>query len=175
MSKVFGRLVDRKLIERSRSGRASLLTLLREDGSGAEYTHPGTAHDGYLKLPHEFWTSGDYQKLSVQGVAMLLVALSHKGEFYLPLRKVKEWYGFGHDSAIAGFTELRNLGVLSDRDDFRVNNRMPTGWEQQRYYHLTDRYARRRKVKAKPVGAVALEDLLAGLRAEHEAQAGGSR
>lgn len=55
------------------------VTLLREDGSGRFYSHPGTERDRHLKLPHAFWLEGPGSKrwfrvLDLPETAMLLIA-----------------------------------------------------------------------------------------------------
>lgn len=117
VSKILRRLEDRQLIQRSRSGRERKIKigLLREDGSGAAYTRPlgkdGT--DLFLRLDHAFWLDGWCDRLSVPGMAMLLVALHEKEGFQLPAEHMPRWYGFSADTAERGFAELQDHKLLA--------------------------------------------------------------
>jgi hypothetical protein len=76
VSKVMKRLEDRNLVTRSRSGRRSSVTLLREDGSGKPYEHPHRAgSDRWLQLPYAYWLEGHYLAFSLPAKAMLLPAI----------------------------------------------------------------------------------------------------
>ena len=91
VSKVMKRLEDRNLITRSRSGRRSSVTLLREDGSGQPYEHPHRAgSDRWLQLPYAYWLEGHYLAFSLPAKAMLLVALSLADGFYLPSERADD-------------------------------------------------------------------------------------
>lgn len=147
VSKITRRLADKKLIVRSRSGRTSALTLLREDGSGEPYEHPAKAKEPYLQLPHAYWLDEHYQQLSLPAKAMLIVALSLPDDFYLPAERAKRWYGVSEDSAARGLRELEKKNLLDWRQRWVKNQRSDTGWIEQRHYTLLDPYstsARRR-------------------------------
>lgn len=144
VSKVLTRLEKRVLIARARSGRERKIqvTLLREDGSGQPYTRPGKGNsDRFLKLPHEFWTEGWYDRLDLPALAMLLVALHEKPGFQLPTEYVPEWYGWSPDTAERGFATLRELGLL------RVDTRLvkaplsPSGRARVNKYYLQGPFA----------------------------------
>lgn len=103
ISKAWKRLENRGLIDRARVQRRASITLLREDGDGDPYTHPGagpkSAGEPYLKLPYAYWEDGWYQRLRLSGKAMLLIALSLENDFILPEDKAKPWYGISADFA----------------------------------------------------------------------------
>ncbi len=114
VSKILHRLEERNLIERSRRGRERRIRvgLLREDGSGRPYTRPNTRTDRWLRLDHAFWLDGWCDKLTLPGLAMLLVALHEKTGFRLPTERVPEWYGWSADTAERGLVELEKHGIL---------------------------------------------------------------
>lgn len=141
VSKVFSRLSRRSLVERSRTSKLATLTVLREDGSGDDYTHPGTVKEPHFKLPHAFWTEGHYNTLTLPGVAMLLISLSLPNDFYLPFSKAKPWYGIGEETAQDGMRQLVDLGLIAYRVEWIINARAKDGWQSQRYYTLLGSYS----------------------------------
>jgi len=118
VSKVLHRLVDRRLIERRRSGRERRVrvTLLREDACGEPYIRPvGTSlADRFLTLNHAFWLESWYDRLKLPGLTMLLVALHESGPkkpvFQLPAEHAPKWYGWSADTTERGLAELRDHG-----------------------------------------------------------------
>jgi hypothetical protein len=151
VSKITRRLVERNLIARSRTGRTSSLTILREDGSGEPYQHPGRNREAYLKLPHDYWLLGHHAKLTLPAKAMLLVAHHQRDGFYLPAEKALPWYGISGDSAARGLRELRAMGLITCRQEWIENQRSDTGWIEQRRYTLAGPYARTAKAQPKDV------------------------
>lgn len=115
--------------------------VLREDGSGTEYTHPGADREPHFKLPHDFWTQHHYRELSLPGIATLLIALSLPHDFILPYAMAKPWYGIGTDTLERGIHQLIDLGVLKFRTEWIVNAKAKTGWQSQRHYTLTGPYS----------------------------------
>jgi hypothetical protein len=143
VSKIMKRLEDRALIKRGRSGRLSTVTLLQEDGSGKNYQRPPVADgDTWFNLPHAYWLDEHYRTLSLPAKAMLLIALSLPGVFYLPYEKAKPWYGISADSAGRGLRELEKAGILVSVQKWLKNHRSDTGWVEQRSYMLADPYAK---------------------------------
>ncbi len=116
VSKVLHRLEERRLIERSRSGRERKIKvrLLREDGSGQAYTRPAgnEAGERFLRLDHAYWEQDWQSRLTLPGLAMLLVALCEKQGFTLPTERMPAWYGWSPDTAERGFAELEDVGLL---------------------------------------------------------------
>lgn len=116
VSKVLHRLEERRLIERSRSGRERKIKvrLLREDASGHAYTRPAgsEAAERFLRLDHAYWEQDWQSRLALPGLAMLLVALCEKQGFTLPSERVPGWYGWSADTAERGFAELEEVGLL---------------------------------------------------------------
>jgi hypothetical protein len=140
VSKTWKRLEDRGLIDRARLRRRASITLLREDGDGHPYTHPGagpkSAREPYLKLPYAYWEDGWYRKLRLPGKAMLLIALSLEDDFILPEDKATPWYGISPDFAGDGLRALRKLEVLASKTDYRSSPLTVIGWTEERSYTL---------------------------------------
>ncbi len=124
ISKAWRRLDDHGLIRRGRYNRMAQITLLREDGSGQDYTHPGDKNrqgraDDYLKVPVALWLQGPggegrwIRELSVPELAMLLISLSLGDGFWLPIENVPNWYGVSADTAQRGLSGLRDRDLLS--------------------------------------------------------------
>lgn len=137
-TKVLTRLTSRKLIRRARAGRARqvTVTLLRPDGSGAEYTRPDGTSDRFLKLDNRFWTERWYQRLDLPATAMLLVALHEKPIFELPTEHMPEWYGFSADTAERGLKRLRDLDLIKVHTRTKKAPLAPTGATQVNVYTL---------------------------------------
>ncbi|WP_191304898.1 hypothetical protein [Lentzea cavernae] len=148
VSKIMKRLVDRDLVKRTRVKRRASLTLLCEDGSGEDYTHPFDRNERYLQLPHAYWHDGHFLTLSLAAKVMLLISLERKDKFVLPQKKVPGWYGVSADTADRGFRELREVGLLDVREDWVTNPRSDIGWTQQYVYSLTGEFSAKARSKA---------------------------
>jgi len=142
-TKILTRLVGRRLIARSRTGRARSITvtLLRPDGSGDPYTRPDGKTDKFLKLSNKFWTDGWYEKLDLPATAMLLVALHEKPGFELPTERVPAWYGWSADTAERGLKTLRKEGLLDVHTRTKKTPISPTGATEVNIYTLAGTFA----------------------------------
>jgi hypothetical protein len=141
LSRAWGRLADRRLIDRSRAGRQARIELLREDGSGAPYSYPdGSDGDYYLKLPFVYWEEGLHRKLKLAAKAMLLVALAEQDGFSLPFERVADWYGMSADTAQRGFDQLVELGVLNVKVGYKRAPLTAQGWTEDRRYTVVPKY-----------------------------------
>jgi hypothetical protein len=136
VSKIMKRLADRNLIARERVGRGLSVTLLNEDGEGAEYEHPHHANEQWLRLPYSYWRKGYYKSLSLPAKAMLLIALSLNDEFQLPSERAPRWYGFSSDTAERGLRQLREEGILDGDFEWERDYRSPTLHTQRWTYSL---------------------------------------
>lgn len=145
VSKVFARLVDRKLIEKTRHGRERQIrvTLLREDGSGKPYSRPkGDAGNKFLQLPNTFWTEGWHEKLDLPATAMLLVALHAKPVFAMPTEHMPDWYGWSADTAERGLKALQDAGLLTKSSRWVKDAVSPIGAKNLTEYRLTGPFER---------------------------------
>lgn len=143
-TKILGRLEDRRLIERTRVGRARkvTITLLRPDGSGDGYTRPGRGNsDRFLKLSNVYWAEGWADLLDLPATAMLLVALHEKDGFELATEWVPQWYGWSADTAERGLAALRDRGLLRVEKRIRKAPLSPTGATVRNVYTLTGPFA----------------------------------
>ncbi len=136
VSRAWRRLERRSLVELEREGRLTRVTLLREDGSGKLYRHPGKTDELYFKLPVEYWTQGHHASLTLPGRAMLLVALSLGDEFVLPAVQVPRWYGVSADTARRGLKQLVEVDLLGFSTSRKKAPESPGGFTFQRYYTL---------------------------------------
>lgn len=140
VSKIFARLESRRLITRRRTGtnREVQVTLLAVDGSGNPYTRPqGTNPSSrFLRLSHRFWEDGWDQKLSMPGLAMLLVCLHEKPGFALPTENMTPWYGWSPDTAERGFAELEHHQLLRKDKQYVAAPLSPTGQTVKNIYTL---------------------------------------
>lgn len=142
VSKIMKRLADRNLIARERVGRGLSVTLLKEDGQGAEYEHPHRANEQWLRLPYAYWRKGYHESLSLPAKAMLLVALSLNDEFQLPSERASRWYGFSSDTAERGLRQLREEHILDGDFEWERDYRSPTLHTQRWTYTLRGDFAK---------------------------------
>ena len=119
------RLQDLGLISiETRRGEASAITLLREDGSGSEYSLPSmsartgqrsTRESWYFQVPDGLW-NGYIQSMSAPGLAMLLVLLAEpasRGDgVWWSVENFPDWYGISASMRARGTSELRELGLV---------------------------------------------------------------
>lgn len=126
-------LAERKFITvQDRGGRPSVLRVLEESGSGAEYIPPSEAYNllrqakaaqdllqrhAYFKVPSKLWTEGHIAKLSGPGLAMLLVLLCERrgtvgGQVWFTPDIAKERFKLAPVTRTAGLQELRDLGLV---------------------------------------------------------------
>jgi len=136
------------------------IILLREDGSGVEYTHPGAAREtaGYFGLPRRYWLDGWHQRLRLPGKAMLLVLLAETNNpaspaFSLPAERIAEYYGFSLATVKRGLDELRDLGLLGETWRRVAAPRSPVGWTYQVHYWLKNPFSAAYREKAREVDA----------------------
>lgn len=136
-AKITARLVQLGLIRRDRRGNQMAYVVLREDGSGLEYTRPKSASDGHwFALPHAYWTEGLDQTLSLPEKALLLVALDQQEGFQLPTERTRAWYGLSTSTATRGLAGLRQRELLSYSSGWRLDLKSKTGWAEERHYTL---------------------------------------
>jgi len=147
ISKIWARLDSLALVSRSRLGRLADVTLLREDGSGEPYTHPGTDGHPYFQLPVAYWLDqvGRWSEtLSLPAKAMLLIAHSLQPGFVLPVEKAPAWYGVSADTAQRGLALLVRRGVLTRAKVPKKAPLAPLGFTTDSRYTLQGALAGRR-------------------------------
>lgn len=109
------------------SGRAPLVQLRREDGSGARYTLPGErvatssgeyrAEGRYITLPATLWSNGWIAALSTRALASWLAllvqnAIDPDGLVYISPRVRRDRFGLSDDSFYRGVAELTFFDFL---------------------------------------------------------------
>ena len=115
LSKTWSRLVDRRLVARTRHNRLARYTLLSEDGSGLPYDRPKSL---FLNVPHELWIDGPqgsdrwFELLSLPELAFLVIALSNADYFPLPAERGPDYYHISADTLQRGVRGLREHGLL---------------------------------------------------------------
>jgi len=116
ISRQWSWLEDQELVASRRRARLREVTLLREDGSGAAYTHPGQPGEGdYFRVPYVYWEGHFPDRLDLPAKAVLLIALSLQDDFVLPLEHGSRWYGVSADVLRSGLRTLRTLRLLDVR------------------------------------------------------------
>lgn len=158
VSRTFDYLQEERLITWEREGNRSreiTVTLLREDGSGQNYTRPGrpgeSGKDPYIKLSDAFWRKGLDQKLTLPGIAMLLVASAEFRHFKLASERVPDWYGWSADTAERGFRDLKDNGLIVWTSLAKSAPNMPAGVTVSNHYSLARPFSHRSRSRSKKV------------------------
>lgn len=147
LSRCWQDLEDLGLIERKREERLVRITPRREDGAAA-YEAPGGRNDRwntYFSVPDEFWNENIFAKLSLPGLAMLLIVAKEtnsKREMWVTYKLADAWYGIKPRSAQKGLTELRELGLVKARSVPISAPLSPTGSTERIWYSLTGSFSR---------------------------------
>lgn len=146
VSKGWARLEARGLVRRGREGRLAVVTLLREDGTGEDYSHPGAGQgERYFGLPFAYWLDGFDTKLDLPGKAALLIAMSLRAGFVLPEEKAKPWYGLSGDTIQRGLAQLVKLKILQREKTFKTAPLAPLGYTEEYRYAPRPPFGRRPK------------------------------
>lgn len=150
-------LEARGLIERRRRSRSVQVAPRREDGK-AKYTQPsgisGDRYETYFVLPPEFWTEEWFERLSLPGLAMLLIIAgetSDKAEVWLTNDDAARWYGLSPRSVEAGIEDLKKNQLLEERVEWIKAPLSPIGSTKRHWYALEGPFswASREDLKAK--------------------------
>lgn len=144
VSKIWLRLADRNLVARTRTQRLADVRLLREDGSGVDYTSPGAAGETYFRVPLALWQAGPedskrwYQILTLPELAVTLIARSLGDNFRLPYEMGPEWYGISADTISRGVQGLAEKNLLKVDKRFKKAPLSPVGYTAEHRYTLQE-------------------------------------
>jgi hypothetical protein len=117
-----------------------------EDASGP-YEFPTGAADWtevYFTLPDRFWLEQDFARLSLPGIAMLLVIAKEtnkRAEVRMTHEQIAEWYGFSRATVAKGLKELDKLGVLETRVEWIPAKLSKIRTTQAHHFSLKGDYA----------------------------------
>jgi hypothetical protein len=157
ISRQWNWLEEHQLIKTFRTERLRTVVLLREDGSGHPYTHPGAsiesraAEGDYFLLPHAYWKTGLQDQIDLPTKAVLIIALSRPDDdFILPIEHASRWYGMSPDSLSLGLRRLQLLGFLRMRFEHEPAPLSPQGYRTVRRYTLRPPFGPRRTDSATP-------------------------
>lgn len=146
-SKTFRFLEDAALLTRTRRGLSTVLTPLREDGTGRPWNRPGMRADdapsgpiqdgAYFTIPHEYWNDGYIDRLRLPGKAMLLIMLKEtqgKPSFEMAVDRAKRYYGISERTAERGYRELNDEKLLLTHIQKTASARLPAGVMREIYH-----------------------------------------
>ncbi|MEB0287485.1 hypothetical protein QN355_13080 [Cryobacterium sp. 10S3] len=144
LSRAWADLAEMGLVEvqRKREGRARRVVPRREDGK-EPYDAPAGRRDRYnmyFIVPDAFWHEDVFAKLSLPGLAMLLIIskeTNNKNEMYLPYAYGPQWYGLSPKSVQNGIKDLENQGLLHVRYETFKAPLSATGKSTRIWYSLT--------------------------------------
>lgn len=147
VSAAWADLEKRGLIERQRLQHGLDVTPRREDGKAA-YSQPGKVkkdrRETYFVLPAEFWTREWFEKLTLPGLAMLLVIAgetSDKEAVWLSNESAGKWYGLSPRSVEAGIRDLDDHGLLTERTEWIKAPLSAVGSTKRHWYSLTGAFS----------------------------------
>ncbi|SDE66925.1 hypothetical protein SAMN05444580_1275 [Rhodococcus tukisamuensis] len=142
VSAAWNDLEDRGLVERRRLPHGVVVKPRREDGK-ADYSKPGQKKgdrwETYFVIPPEFWTEEWFERLSLPGLAMLLIIASetsNKAEVWLTNQGAAGWYGMSERSVQAGIADLKNHGLLDIRVEWVKASLSAIGATDRHWYSL---------------------------------------
>lgn len=154
ISKAWTRLVERKLVDRSRRKRQAEFTLLMEDGSGKPYSTP-KSH--YIRIPLELWTTGPdpssrwFEVLSLPELSFLIIGLSNLDLFPLPVERGPDYYHISADTLLRGSRGLRNKQLLSVQRRSITAPLAPKGFAYENLYTLQPPFGPRGRTSTKKI------------------------
>lgn len=159
LSESWSSLVALKLVKRQRERRRSRITPLAEIGKGV-YSRPDgqRPEDYYLLLPGAFWTDRWFDRLSLAGVAVLLILLKETGrtdEVHLTHSETADWYGISESTAKKGYQELLGNGLAIFRDEYIQAHYAEAGVTVRRHYSLTGDFSTAAREHARSDAAAA--------------------
>lgn len=147
LSRALKTLEDNGLIEkRVRVGHRVRIVPRREDHQES-YSAPAGRTDrrnAYFTLPDSFWNEELFAELKLPGLAMLLVIAketNQRAEMYMTHADGLPWYGLKAGMVKDGLTELRELGLLEERDEWTKAPLSAIGRTRRKYYRLTGEYS----------------------------------
>ena len=139
-----------RLITKERQARRVKITPRKESGRG-EYTRPrpdqNPSDEGelYFALPDAFWLEDWHNKLSLPGVAVLLILLAGtvtRDETWLSPERAPEWYGISEKTMRNGLEDLRRHGLLDSREEWVTAALSGIGKTKKVHYRLHDPFSR---------------------------------
>lgn len=142
LSRSWADLQDMGLIKRGRSGKLLGVQPRREDGA-EDYSAPAGRRDRtskYFTLPHSFWNDGHFAKLTLPGLAALLIVAketSNQPEMWVRFQDGPDWYGISAKSLQNGLRDLDRHGLLHRRIETIKAPLSKTGSTSRIWYSLT--------------------------------------
>ncbi|MGW5740824.1 hypothetical protein [Amycolatopsis sp. NPDC003861] len=178
-SKTFSVLEEMNLLAREQDGRRTLIRPLNETGDGTPWVRAGEDSEedgpGFFVVPHEYWTSGLSEKLTLPGKAMFLVLLHDTQTpttptFSVALERMAKWYGISERTAERGYRELDQAGVLIQRPVKVLDHRHPAGRRTVHHRALSSPFGTRDRQRLQRKTRKAVKK-----KAENVSKAGGAQ
>jgi hypothetical protein len=150
MSRVWADLEEHGLVEKSRQARLVKVEPKREDGRNKAYTRPrpdekNSFRERYFIVPDAFWLDGWHEKLTLPGIAVLLILLydtSARDDARLPFERVQQWYGISPKTLQNGLDDLRAHELLAVRREWVEEPLSAIGRTQHVFYGLNTPFSR---------------------------------
>ena len=139
-----------KLITKERKARLVRVSPCKENGRGP-YTRPrpderpSDLSERYFILPDAFWLDGWHHKLTMPGLAVLLILLAGttaRDEAWLSPERAEDWYGVAPKTMYNGLEDLRKHGLLDARDEWVTAGLSGIGKTKKTYYSLRTPFSR---------------------------------
>ena len=151
MSRVWTALEEppHRLVVRERKARLVKLSPRQENGRAA-YSRPRPDEstrtgEKFFILPDAFWLHGWAQRLSMPGIAVLLILLhgtTGRDETRVSPEHAEDWYGIAEKTMRNGLEELRKAGLITERREWVTEPLSPIGKTQRLYCSLNGVFSR---------------------------------
>lgn len=122
VSRAISTLKRLNLIEHRIISRQVFIRPKMEDGSDGAYFRPGGSTEsgpGFFTIPHQYWTTGLCDRLTLPGKVALLIGLAETTQqpsFDVPTTRAQEWYGISERTLERGYLELSRENLLLVRE-----------------------------------------------------------
>lgn len=169
-----------RLIDKQREARLVKVAPRKENGRGP-YSRPrpdqrrSDLRERYFVVPDAFWLDGWHSRLSLPGVALLLILLAGttaREEAWLSPERAEDWYGISAKTMYNGLEDLRKHGLLAVRVEWVAAGLSPIGKTKKSYYSLNSPFGtdERRALQATARAATKQREARAGRRAGRRSQ-----
>jgi hypothetical protein len=154
LSRTWKYLADIGLVEKRRGKRGRLFVAPRLENTRGPYTFPTgekkKLDEAYFTLPDRFWLEEDFAKLSLPGLAVLLILAKETNkpaEYRITQEQMAEWYGFSRSTVAKGLQDLRDHALLEERIEWIPAPLSKARTTTATHYSLTGDYSHAERLK----------------------------
>lgn len=155
LSRTWKYLAENGFVQKMPGRKGRLMVQPRLENASGPYTFPEGGKDWnevYFTLPDRFWLEQDFAKLTLPGLALLLVIAKETNktsEVRITQDQLAAWYGFSRGTVVKGLDDLRRLNILSEREVWIPAKLSKIRTTRTTYYSLTGDYSTEERAKAR--------------------------